>query len=65
MRVREAVGPPFADQDFVDLIPRRGQPAWPPYQLAMVSVLQFVEGLSDARRPLRCAGASTGSFFWG
>ncbi len=40
MRIREALGPLFADQDFVVLFPRRGQPAWPPHQLALVSVLQ-------------------------
>lgn len=47
MRIREALGPLFDDTDFVGLFPQRGQPAWPPHQLALVSVLQFVEGLSD------------------
>src|SRR5512135_2846891 len=47
MRVREALGPVFRDEDFADLFPRRGRPAWPPGRLAMVSVLQFLEGLSD------------------
>lgn len=47
MRIRKELGPLFTDEDFVDLFPRRGQPAWPPYQLALVSVLQFLEGLSD------------------
>ncbi|MFJ3309508.1 IS1182 family transposase [Streptomyces sp. NPDC086549] len=47
MRIREVLGPLFRDQDFAELYPRRGQPAWPPHQLALVSVLQFVEGLSD------------------
>ncbi|MBV9024922.1 MAG: transposase [Streptomycetaceae bacterium] len=47
MRIRDALGPVFRDEDFADLFPRRGQPAWPPGQLAMVSVLQFIEGLSD------------------
>lgn len=60
MRIREAVGPLFADQDFVDMFPRRGQPAWPPHQLAIVSVLQFVEGLSDRQ----AAAALRGRIDW-
>lgn len=49
MRLRDALGPVFRDEDFADLFPRRGRPAWSPGQLAMVSVLQFIEGLSDRR----------------
>ncbi len=47
MRLRDALGPLFADQDFLDLFPQRGRPAWPPHQLVIVSVLQFLENLSD------------------
>ncbi|MFC5835977.1 IS1182 family transposase, partial [Nonomuraea insulae] len=47
MRLRDALGSLFTDQDFLDLFPQRGQPAWPPHQLAIVSVLQFLEDLSD------------------
>jgi transposase len=47
MRIRDALGPLFADEEFADLFPRRGQPAWSPGQLALVCVLQYVEGLSD------------------
>ncbi|MFF5148050.1 hypothetical protein ACFY6U_51545 [Streptomyces sp. NPDC013157] len=40
MRIREVVGPLFADKDFAVLFPQRGQPAWrPPHRLALVSVL--------------------------
>jgi transposase len=60
MRIREALGPLFADEDFVDLFPQRGQPAWPPGQLALVSVLQFVEGLSDRQ----AAAAVRGRIDW-
>ncbi|MBC2904745.1 transposase [Streptomyces sp. PSKA01] len=59
MRIREALGL-FADEDFVDLFPLRGQPAWPPRQLALVSVLQFVEGLSDRQ----AAAAVRGRIDW-
>ncbi|MFI7135889.1 transposase, partial [Nonomuraea sp. NPDC050153] len=47
MRLRDALGPLFADEDFLDLFPHRGKPAWPPHQLAIVSILQFLEDLSD------------------
>src|SRR5215204_1739698 len=32
---------------FADLYPRRGQPAYTPWRLALVTLLQFREGLSD------------------
>jgi hypothetical protein len=35
------------DEEFADLFPVRGTPAWSPGGLALVSVLQFVEGLTD------------------
>jgi transposase len=60
MRIRQVLGPLFADEEFADLFPRRGQPAWPPGQLAMVSVLQFLEGLSDRQ----AAAAVRGRIDW-
>jgi transposase len=52
MRVRDALGPLFADEDFLDgrmagMFPRRGQPGLSPALLAMVTVLQFLHQLSD------------------
>ena len=47
VRIREALGPLFADEDFAAAFPRRGRPAASPGALALVSVLQFAEGLSD------------------
>ena len=47
MRIRDALGPLFADADFADLFSQRGQPAWPPGQPALACVLQHSEGLSD------------------
>ncbi|WP_329345417.1 IS1182 family transposase [Streptomyces sp. NBC_01352] len=60
MQIREVIGPLFTDKDFVDLFPQRGQPARPPHQLAIVSVLQFVEGLSDRQ----AAAALRGRIDW-
>ena len=37
----------FTDDAFLALFPTQGQPAQPPWQLALVTILQFAEGLSD------------------
>ena len=47
MRIREAVGPLFQTDDFALLFPRLGQPALDPTRLALVTVFQYLEGVSD------------------
>ena len=47
MHIAAALGPIYQDGQFVSLFPRRGQSAEAPGLLALASVLQFVEGLSD------------------
>jgi transposase len=47
MRARDALGPLFTDEQFTELFAARGRPAWSPARLALVLVLQFVEGLTD------------------
>jgi transposase len=47
LRIAEALGPFYADERLADLFPRRGQPAEAPSRLAWVTVLQFMENLSD------------------
>lgn len=47
MRIREVLGALFTDEDFVAALPDRGRPAISPGALALVSVLQYAEGLSD------------------
>src|SRR5215470_6242652 len=47
MRLRDTLGSVFADPMFAKLFPRRGQPAEAPWRLALATVLQFVENLSD------------------
>lgn len=47
MRVHDELGETFADADFADLFPVRGQPAEAPARLALVTLLQFMEGLTD------------------
>jgi transposase len=45
--LRDRLGPVFGDAGFADLYPQRGQPAYTPWRLALVTLLQFREGLSD------------------
>jgi transposase len=45
--MRDELGEVFQDELFASLFPRRGQPAEAPWRLAMVTVLQFAEGLTD------------------
>ncbi|MFE2508408.1 IS1182 family transposase [Streptomyces naganishii] len=47
IRVRDELGALFTDEQFAGLFAVRGKPAWSPGRLAMVLVLQFVEGLTD------------------
>jgi len=43
----DQLGAVFADADFADLYPKLGQPAYAPWRLALVTLMQFREGLSD------------------
>src|SRR3954452_16671464 len=45
--LRDRLRAVFADAGFSDLYPRLGQPAYAPWRLALVTLLQFREGLSD------------------
>src|SRR5690349_22504475 len=47
MRMRDEVGVLYRDEQFGSLFAVRGQPVAPPWRLALVTILQFVEGLSD------------------
>jgi transposase len=47
LSMRENLGTLFEDVDFIDLYPKRGQPAFAPWRLALITVMQFLENLSD------------------
>ena len=47
MRMRDDLGTLYEDQDFQDLFPSRGQPAEAPWRLALVTLMQYGEGLAD------------------
>src|SRR5204863_821311 len=47
MQLRDALGSIYTDEAFADLFPTHGQPAEAPWRLALVTVFQFMEGLTD------------------
>lgn len=49
LRLRDKLGTVFRDADFAGLYPKQGQPALPPWRLALVTAMQFAEDLSDRR----------------
>src|SRR3954454_19667221 len=60
MRMRNELGAVYDDRMFASLYPARGQPAHSPWRLALVTVLQFAEGLSDRQ----AADAVRGRIDW-
>ncbi|HEY0777670.1 MAG TPA: IS1182 family transposase [Gemmatirosa sp.] len=60
LRLRDKLGAIFDDEMFAGLYPKRGQPAYAPWRLALVTVLQFAEGLSDRQ----AADAVRGRLDW-
>jgi transposase len=60
MAMRDALGPIYADPQFAALFPKDGQPAESPAQLALVTIMQFAEGLSDRQ----AADAVRGRIDW-
>ena len=47
MQMRDELGTLYDDEDFADLFPRCGQPAEAPWRLALVTLMQYAEGLTD------------------
>src|ERR1700682_2137293 len=60
LQLRDTLGTIYEDEQFADLFPSRGQPAEAPWRLALVCVLQFLEGLSDRQ----AADAVRGRLDW-
>ena len=60
IRMRDTFGPLYADLQFAALYPHDGQPAEAPAHLALVTVMQFAEGLSDRQ----AADAVRGRIDW-
>lgn len=47
MQIRDSLGSIFEEEAFVELFPTNGQPAYAPWRLALVCIMQFMENLSD------------------
>src|SRR5438046_1669300 len=60
MRMHDTLGPIYTNPDFAALFPKTGQPAQAPAQLALITIMQFAEGLSDAQ----AADAVRGRIDW-
>jgi transposase len=60
LRMYDVLGPLFTNPEFADLYPNEGQPAEAPARLALVTIFQFAEGLSDRQ----AADAVRGRIDW-
>jgi len=47
LALRDTLGPIFEDEQFKDLYPTLGQPAESPGRLALITIMQYLEDLSD------------------
>lgn len=47
MKMRDELGTIYTDEQFADLYPQVGQPAASPWRLALVTIVQFAEDLTD------------------
>jgi transposase len=60
MHMRDALGTIYEDTLFAHLFPNNGQPAEAPWRLALITIMQFAEGLSDRQ----AADAVRGRIDW-
>ena len=58
LRLRDTLGTLYQDSDFCELYPQRGRPAQSPWRLALITILQFVENLSDRQTAEALADAA-------
>jgi len=47
IHLRDTLGTIYQDELFADLYPGRGQPAYAPWRLALITIFQFIENLTD------------------
>jgi transposase len=60
LSLRDHLGTIYEDRQFAALYPKVGQPAHAPWRLALICILQFLEGLSDRQ----AADAVRGRIDW-
>jgi len=47
LKMRDELGVFYSDNNFNSLYSQRGQPAFSPWRLALITIMQYVEGLTD------------------
>jgi hypothetical protein len=60
LQMREVLGPIYHDQAFAHLFPHNGRPVEAPWRLAIITVMQYAEELSDRQ----AADAVRGRIDW-
>lgn len=60
LTIRDELGTIYSDKDFEALIPVEGHPAIAPWQLVLICVMQYIEGLADRQ----AADAVRGRIDW-
>jgi transposase len=60
MKMRDELGVFYTDEAFAELFPTRGQPAESPWRLALITIMQFAENLTDRQ----AADAVRGRIDW-
>lgn len=60
LRMRDELGVFYSDNDFRSLFSQKGQPAFSPWRLALITIMQYVEGLTDRQ----AADAVRGRLDW-
>ena len=64
MTMRDELGEIFSDQDFAALFSWTGQPGISPAQLALVTVMQFMENLTDRQAADAVRGRIDWKYAW-
>ncbi|MGK7877716.1 MAG: transposase [Xenococcaceae cyanobacterium] len=60
LKMRDELGVFYSDNDFNSLFSQKGQPAFCPWRLALITIMQYVEGLTDRQ----AADAVRGRIDW-
>lgn len=70
IKLRDAFGALYRDEDFAPFFSNLGQPALTPWRLALITIFQFLENLSDTpcgaqavRQPMRYVVGSIGIWY--
>jgi transposase len=62
--IGDELGELYSDHLFIDLYPVRGQPTISSGRLALITILQFMEGLTDRQAAEAVRDALTGNMRW-